>query len=160
MSSVLTAIGLLAVIALAIWGRRLLINYTAKHTVDRILADIRSGKPSPIREYKLGLKMTDEALVVSELDREEPRQTSLHWADITRAQVYKRDLLTTDMICLVLERADGTGLELNEEDYQGWNELLEQLPKRLPGSVENWWCDVAFPAFATNEKTIFQRLAA
>jgi hypothetical protein len=157
MSSVLTAIGLLAVIALAIWGRRLLINYTAKRTVDRILADVRSGKTSRPREYKLGLEMTADALVIHELSGKEPNQTTLNWSEITRAQLFKRDLWTTDMICLWLERADGTGFELNEEDFQGWNELLEQLPERLPGSLENWWSDVAFPAFATNEITIFQR---
>jgi len=83
------------------------------------------------------------------------------WANIVRAEAFKRDLLTTDLICLLLELAGGTAVELHEE-LDGWQSFVASLPENLPGFpvVERWFLTVAHPAFKTNLTTIYERTNA
>jgi len=83
------------------------------------------------------------------------------WSEISRVAVFKRDLLTTDLLCLVLELPGPQTLELHEE-MVGWQPLLECLHTHLPGMPpwHEWWGDLAFPAFETNARVLFERKAA
>jgi hypothetical protein len=61
---------------------------------------------------------------------------------------------------MLLEWADGTGIELDEE-MAGWTSLTESLPRHLPGCKPwaEWFMTVAFPAFDTNAAEIYVRAA-
>ncbi len=78
------------------------------------------------------------------------------WRDTIRIEVFKRDLLATDLICLTIVLSDDRTLEVNEE-IDGWKSLVDKLPEYLPGcqTFEDWFPAVAFPAFKTNRTIIY-----
>jgi|WetSurMetagenome_2_1015567.scaffolds.fasta_scaffold213229_2 hypothetical protein len=80
------------------------------------------------------------------------------WADVKKVTVFKRDLLTVDLICLTFELSTNTSVELNEE-MAGWDDLTKRLPDYLPGCTkwEEWFMKVFKPAFETNAMNIFIR---
>ena len=78
------------------------------------------------------------------------------WAKVSRVDVFKRDLFTTDLVCMFLQGADQSAVEIHEE-MDGWVPFIEALPERLPGCEKDWFPRVAHPAFATNMETIFLR---
>ncbi|WP_442510261.1 hypothetical protein SH528x_001872 [Novipirellula sp. SH528] len=75
------------------------------------------------------------------------------WANVTGIVAFKRDLLTTDLICLQLQLGDGTYIETDEE-MVGYREFLDIVTSNYD-LAPNWWSDVAFPAFKTNMTTIW-----
>ena len=44
-----------------------------------------------------------------------------------------------------------------DEEIEGYKEAIEILPKAFNGIEEDWFFEVAFPAFETNMKTIWKR---
>jgi len=83
---------------------------------------------------------------------------SLAWDETISIKAFKRDLFTVDLICLVIELIDGSGIEVDEE-MNGWDSLVQKLPEYLPGckSFGEWFEVVAFPAFQLNMTSIFER---
>jgi len=59
---------------------------------------------------------------------------------------------------MALELTKERKFELNEE-MNGWDSLVEALPRYLPGfkKSEEWFSDVAFPAFETNLTTLYTK---
>jgi len=88
----------------------------------------------------------------------EPRQpkASVRWNSVETVLAFKRDLLTVDLICLAFGAAEGA-IEVHEE-MPGWEQLVEQLPSKLPGAspFSEWWQQVAQPPFATCITTIYK----
>lgn len=82
---------------------------------------------------------------------------SFRWQEIREVYAHKIDCFLIDMICL--DFSDGESMIGLDEDAQGWKELVEQLPKYLPGceSSEIWFHPVAIPAFKTNLRKIYSR---
>ena len=82
------------------------------------------------------------------------------WTEVLEVRAYKMDLISRDLVCLsVLTGTDGIAsrsMQLHE-DMPGWYTLLEELQVNLPGCRQDWWAEVAFPAFAANERVIFKR---
>jgi hypothetical protein len=86
------------------------------------------------------------------------RATSkLAWGDVTKATAYRRSLLTIDLICIVFTTPDGI-LDVHEE-MTGWSDLVEALPKLLPGTppFPVWSSKVAQGPSSTNATVIFAR---
>ena len=81
----------------------------------------------------------------------------LSWGAVECATVFKRDLFAYDLICLQLKVADDI-LEFDEEDLN-WTEFVEAMPNHLPGCKRwsDWFTEVAFPAFETKERSIYQK---
>lgn len=80
------------------------------------------------------------------------------WNRISRIVAFKRDLYGSDLICLLVEQADGTVLEVNER-MPGWTELVTEIPIRLPSAKPYtvWFPEVAFPAFDISRTSVFVR---
>ena len=80
----------------------------------------------------------------------------LRWQSISKAYVFKQDLLTTDLICLAIMDGDTT-LEANEE-MPGWENLIKQTEQQLEGSVpySEWWPRVFQPAFQESLQVIYE----
>ena len=92
-----------------------------------------------------------------------PRSGEVHsmtWAEVTQVSVYKRDMITTDMICMFAKKLNGEGLQLDEE-MDGWQMFVDSLPVHLPECKpwSDWFMRVTVPAFETNHEVIFQRHA-
>lgn len=75
-------------------------------------------------------------------------------AEIQKVTFYKRDELTTDLICCDVEARGQTWFF--HEDAEGWDEFLRYLDG-LPGFRTDWYEAVAQPPFATNETIAFTR---
>ena len=74
---------------------------------------------------------------------------------VTKVQLYKRDQVTTDLICCELT-LDGGGALFLHEDMYGWDDQLGRLAT-LPGFDADWFMKVAQPAFATCHHIAFER---
>jgi hypothetical protein len=62
----------------------------------------------------------------------------------TTVTFYKRDELTTDLICCEIQAAECRWVF--HEEMGGWDDLVEQL-KELPGFRADWFSQVSQPAF-------------
>ncbi len=82
----------------------------------------------------------------------EPR-ISTRWAAITEIVAFKRDLLTTDLICLQFQLDDGTFVETDEE-MVGYRPFIDAVTSKFD-LAPNWWSNVAFPPFTTNMATVW-----
>jgi hypothetical protein len=80
------------------------------------------------------------------------------WRDTVSIEAFKRDLYTVDLICLTFQLRNKKAVEINEE-MDGWESLVATLPEYLPGcqTFEEWFTEVAFPAFKPNVTVIYRR---
>jgi hypothetical protein len=86
-------------------------------------------------------------------------QTRVVWAEVTAVFAYKQDCFAVDRIWIAIaDQHDRVRVELNEDDV-GYQALIDELPKRLPGcpSPDEWFTRVAIPAFETNLTVLFRR---
>ena len=77
--------------------------------------------------------------------------------DVNRVKFFKRDELTTDLICCEFS-ANGCHWTYHEE-MDEWEALVSEL-RALPGFISNWFEQVSQPAFATSEFVAYERAAA
>jgi hypothetical protein len=82
-----------------------------------------------------------------ELFRGEDLLGRVNFGDILSVEAYKRDELTTDLICFdVLVASDPPMTWFLHEETSGWNELVERL-EALPSFDKDWFAKVVKPAF-------------
>ncbi|MEO6580954.1 MAG: hypothetical protein ABIN83_07360 [Sphingomicrobium sp.] len=82
-------------------------------------------------------------------------------ADIRKVTFYKRDEVTTDLICCDVEIDAGDGSKtwfIHEED-ESWLAWLEELA-RLPGFDSAWYSKVYLPAFENCQTIAYERPVA
>lgn len=122
----------------------------------RFLAPRRTAARQPALEFAITFDST--GMILADLRLNPVADLELPWREVGRIVAYKRDLFTYDCICMFVARADGSGIELNEE-MDGWKAFCEMLPQVLPGckSSADWLVSVTFPAFATNTTELYVR---
>jgi hypothetical protein len=88
-------------------------------------------------------------------------ERQLTWQEVQRVLAFKRDELTTDLVCLSFISGGSASVEVNEE-MEGWDDLLGALPVALPGAMssDEIYSSVMAPAFVTKETVVFERHAA
>ncbi len=69
---------------------------------------------------------------------------------------YKRDLYTTDLVCLDIFCDNGQGIRLHEE-IPGWFQFIRKLPEHFPSIKPGWEIELTFPAFETNFTLLYER---
>lgn len=74
---------------------------------------------------------------------------------VTRLAAFKRDLVTSDCVCLRFDRSDGDSITIHEE-MPGFVELFPLLSAWFAGLDPNWYALVMLPAFRANEMTIWR----
>jgi hypothetical protein len=81
------------------------------------------------------------------------------WPEVQGAIAFKRDLLTTDMVCIEFA-LETSSFEINEET-PGWQTVVEVLPAYLLGArpYAEWWPKVQQPPFEASTVTVFRRHA-
>lgn len=77
------------------------------------------------------------------------------WGDLRAVFAYKRDLLTTDELCLDIFYQENILLTISEETA-GWHTFTEQLEANLP-LLPGWVGEVAVPAFETKLTLLYER---
>ena len=75
-------------------------------------------------------------------------------ADIERVEFYKRDQITTDLICCEIQAAEKTFYF--DEEQEGWDDLLLAL-QQLDGFHKDWFAHVSQPPFQSSEFVAFKR---
>jgi hypothetical protein len=73
---------------------------------------------------------------------------------ITRVVFFKRDEITTDLICVEIELVEKTWFF--HEVIQGWDLLIAHLEK-LPGFNAEWYALVSQPPFKPSRTVAFER---
>lgn len=74
--------------------------------------------------------------------------------EVTKVTFFKRDEVTTDLICCEVVAA-GTSYIFHEE-LDGWDLLIDHL-KSLPGFDGDWFASVSQPPFAASVTVAFSR---
>src|SRR4030095_7641690 len=75
-------------------------------------------------------------------------------AEIESVTFYKRDEITTDLICCDVKA--GGQIWSFDEETEGWDLLLEHL-EHLPRFPRDWYASIVEPPFATNMTVAFKR---
>jgi hypothetical protein len=75
---------------------------------------------------------------------------------VSRLQVYKLDLLTTDCICLLFEFKDGSRPVQISEEWQGFADVLKQLSAAFPSTPSTWYAEAMLPPFAENRRVLYE----
>lgn len=78
----------------------------------------------------------------------------LHLSEIDQVSFFKRDGVTTDLICC--EVTVGDKVWFFHEEGEGWDVLLVHLGK-LPGWRSDWFSAVSQPPFAECRTVAFSR---
>ena len=74
--------------------------------------------------------------------------------DVERVEFFKRDELTTDLICC--EVVAGDAVCFAHEAGPGWADLVEAL-ETLPGFDAEWFAKVSQPPFEERRTVVFER---
>jgi hypothetical protein len=75
-------------------------------------------------------------------------------AEVSRVEFYKRDELTTDLICC--EVTAGGEVHFSHEEERGWDAVVEAL-RALPGFDPDWFARVSQPPFDESRICAFER---
>lgn len=100
-------------------------------------------------DYKIISSEESMKLYKGEFEKDE-----ILWGKVIEIRAFKRDHLAYDCICLGFHLSDNTTFEIDEE-IEGYKETVELLPQLFEGIEENWFPEVAFPAFETNMTIIW-----
>ncbi|RFB04157.1 hypothetical protein [Parvularcula marina] len=77
---------------------------------------------------------------------------------ITRIEIFKRDILVTDLICSQIYYQTNGGIRsaIIHEEMTGFDEALSRIAK-FPGFMTGWRDRVVLPPFEENRTTVFRR---
>jgi hypothetical protein len=108
-----------------------------------------------LRKRPVNIRVDGDTFAIAGLDQ--PCQP-VALDEIQEVTFYKRDELTTDLICcdVVVNTPQGSQTWFLHEELAGWNDFLKLL-ERLPGFDREWFQKVAFPAFAANPTPVFKK---
>jgi hypothetical protein len=113
----------------------------------------RGGRADPVlRVTEEGFDLLDGATQVV--------IRSVRWADVTKIQTYKLDLVTTDCICLLFESRSGQPLVQVSEEWKGFPNLIGPLTAAFPSVPPNWYMEVMTPAFETKRTVLYDSTVA
>ena len=106
------------------------------------------------------IKVCSNGFKVASSERDLEVIWEVSWDAIQRVEAFKRDLVTTDLICITVSNKRES-IELNEE-MAGWAEFIEEMENRLPiiAPRKEWYERVMKPAFAKNHEILFKNTLA
>lgn len=78
------------------------------------------------------------------------------WSGLLEVIAFKEDLWSRDFIRLGFRTSRGDLVSVGE-DEEGYQPLLAELPRRLPRFRNDWFQEVAFPAFERCETILWWR---
>ena len=80
------------------------------------------------------------------------------WPSVSIIVAYKRDLITTDLICFEIVLDDGSMIEINEE-MDGFDLFLNGLESTFESYNRTWPDSVVLPPFAPNRTLVYSGIA-
>ncbi|MGJ5815319.1 hypothetical protein [Paludibaculum fermentans] len=111
----------------------------------------RASSPRAVIFNKLGVSLASQS------GNTEP-QHHIAWKNVGAVFAYKQDCATVDQICITFVDLGGEVRLAVSEDDAGYQQLVEDLPRHLPGCLApaDWFQKVAFPAFETNWTELYR----
>lgn len=87
-----------------------------------------------------------------------PNPASIALDAVEKVEFFKRDELTTDLVCceIVVSGENGSETWFFHEEAPGWSDALK-LVEQLPGFDLDWAAKVMQPPFAENRTIAFDR---
>jgi hypothetical protein len=134
-----------------------ILKFFSLRKVDKIISDIQSGNidDSSLENSKYGIiEIVENGFQIKNTDN--PENKYFAWTDINEIVTFKRDLGTTDLICLGFKTGEDTFIEVHEE-MLGFKILCESMLNEFKEISDSWYFDVAHPAFETNLKTLWTK---
>jgi len=80
---------------------------------------------------------------------------SIRWRDVREIVAFKRDLLTSDCVCLAFRVADQDPVVEVNEELEGFILLSDEMMHRFPSISADWLTRVTQPPFAENRQRIY-----
>lgn len=80
----------------------------------------------------------------------------VRWADVRAIRTYKLDFWGYDMICLAFEIGEHRWAEI-WEGMVDFMDIAEDMQTRFSGIPADWYREVMLPAFAPNERMLWQK---
>ncbi len=152
-------IGFIAILIPAI-GICVLIDKLRDRKHKKYMNDLKEGKLPEVslEDPKNGvIEIIENGFSISFKQKKETINKIINWNHIKEIIAYKRDLFTTDLICIGFHlTGDGNLYEVHEE-MLGYKKLAETIESRFEVNPKDWWSKVAFPAFETNATVIWQK---
>ena len=121
----------------------------------RYLKDVADGKrPPPNMENpnRGRIEISDGGFQFADANR---NITYLKWSDVHELVAFKRDIFTTDLICLGIRFGKDQWIEIDEE-MTGFKIFIDAMSIHFNLREPAWWSKVAFPAFKTNTTTLWK----
>lgn len=146
-----------AIVLLFFVLNRIVASWNARRRIARVQSDVKAGKPVKRPAPTHLVEFDSEGFTVRAV-QPEANPSSMKWSEVVKVTAFKRDLFAVDLICVFLSTADSSGIEV-DEDMGGWDEFVKGLPNNLAGckAWEQWFTEVAFPAFDPKMTEIFNR---
>lgn len=135
--------------------------HSPSRSIERVIKQLRAGERPHVPErtdWDFEIRLDPAGFAVVPIKNAAGSPTSLTWDSIVEATAFKRDLFSTDRVCIAFHSSNGSGVEVHEE-MKGWSELCEALPVHLPGSPAwtDWFMKITTPAFELNPTLLFRR---
>jgi hypothetical protein len=148
-------IGSLCFLLLWLLIDRFLNPLLARRRVGKLLKTVGKTDPRALESAKHGTLLADADGL--RIKRERGSSLKLQWSEVEEVHAFKRDLFTTDLICLAFKKAGKEEYYEIHEEMAGYHDLLEILPTYLPKFTSDWFYAVAVPAFKNNHRIIWKR---
>ena len=158
--STLIVIGSAAAVALLILiARRWIILPGRK--IDRYVEQLQAGEALDIPErtgWDYEISLQSKGFTISPLSESSGSSITIEWSTVVEATAFKRDLFTTDRVCIAFRITGYSEVEVHEE-MKGWVELCESLHTNLPGVPvwTDWYMEITTPAFKSKPTPLLRR---
>jgi hypothetical protein len=152
---VIAVVAGVSLLVISVLMDRILIPFRARRRVEKLLKSKTQHDPRSLENPKYGtlLDATDFLRITSG----KRDSSELRWAEVEEVHAYKRDLFTTDLICLAFKKLGKEEYYEIHEEMAGYHDLLDTLPRHLPKFTMEWFVSVAVPAFEANHRVIWKR---
>ena len=94
---------------------------------------------------------TEDGFVISD----EKRSIPIAWAEITKINVFKKDLVIYDLV--MMEIVCGESALVIDEESPGWYQFVIKSKEVFPSIPKHWDVEIIKPPFAENFSTIYER---
>jgi len=151
----ITVIAGICLLLLSLLIDRFLNPFLARRGVEKLLKTQGKFDPRTLENSRSGTLLTDADCL--RIKNDNGGSSQLRWSEVEEVHAFKRDLFSTDQICLVFKKSGKEEYYETHEEMVGYHDLLELLPSRLPKFTLAWFPMVVFPAFKTNHQIIWKR---
>lgn len=90
------------------------------------------------------------------IESEDGENVVVRWENVVEIFAFKLNLLSYDTIRLGFRVDESGDFSEVDESWENYAVLVSEIESRFT-VVEDWWSTVAYPAFETNQTTLWQR---